>query len=154
MKAWELFENAYLKSVAFLLLITSAVKFVSAIQKAAALALSDPLIRFLSFKQISVVAGIVEITVALYIFKSSNVIRQLGMVAWLALLFIAYHMGLYLIQFHGVCSCLGNANSWLKLSDNSINNLTLGLLAYFSVGSILMLWVRWFQIQRQNKQRA
>jgi hypothetical protein len=154
MKTWQTFETVYLKTVAVLLLLTGMAKLISAIQKVAALGLSDPLIRFLSFKQISIVAGIVEIAVALYIFKSSNVIRQLEMVAWLSLLFIAYHVGLYLIQFHGVCPCLGNANSWLKLSDNSINNLTLGLLAYFSIGSILMLGIGWFQIQRQNRERV
>jgi hypothetical protein len=154
MKTWQAFEIVYLKTVAVFLLLTGMAKLISTIQKVAALGLSDPLIRFLSFKQISIVAGIVEIAVALYIFKSSNVIRRLEMVAWLSLLFIAYHVGLYLIQFHGVCPCLGNANSWLKLSDNSINNITLGLLAYFSI-AILMLGVRWrFHAQKQNQERV
>jgi hypothetical protein len=132
-------ENIYLKSVSILLLITGATKLVSASQKVSVLVMSDPLIGFLSVRQMSIVAGIIEMAVAFYIFTPQNVIRQLESIAWLSILFITYHIGLNLIGFHGMCKCLGNANGWLGLSDNSINMAVKCMLGYFSIGSLLML---------------
>ena len=143
MKTWRAFESVYIKSVSILLLLTGTAKLISASQKVSVLAMSDPLIGFLTVKQTSIIAGILEVSVAIYILMRQNSNRQLEIIAWLSLLFITYHIGLYLIGFHGMCSCLGNANAWLKLSDSSINLAVKCLLAYFSIGSLLMLGLKW-----------
>ena len=111
-------------------------KLVSVTQKVQALSVHDPLISFLTFKQIFIIAGIVEVALAIYIFKSTNTFRQLVLVVWLSVVFISYHVGLYLIAFHGLCSCMGNLNSWLKMSNSSIATLRNGLLAYLAIGSV------------------
>jgi hypothetical protein len=143
MKIWQTFENVYIKSVAILLCLTGTIKLISASQKVTVLTMSDPLIGFLTVKQASIIAGILEVAVAIYIFTRQNSNRQLELITWLSFFFIIYHVGLYLIGFHGMCSCLGNANAWLKLSDSSIDIAVKCLLMYFFSGSLLMLGFKW-----------
>lgn len=130
MRTLQTFENIYLKSSSVLLFLTATAKLISASQKASVLAMPDPLMGFVSIRQISIIAGVVEVAVAIYIFSPQNVIAQLKTIAWLSFLFIAYHLGLRVIGFHGMCPCLGDPNAWLKLSDSSINTVVIYLLSY------------------------
>jgi hypothetical protein len=139
MKIMTKIEDAYLKSVAILLFLAGAAKLISASQKLAVLTMPDPLIGFLSVRQIDNIVGVLEVVLAGYIFTPRKVLFQLGLVAWLSVLFIIYRIGLTLVGFRGMCPCLGNASSWLKTSDASINNIAKIMLAYFFVGSVCLI---------------
>lgn len=154
METWHTTEKSYLISVAVLLFLTGAAKLVSANQSVSVLAMSDPLIGFLSIRQTSIIAGVLEAIIAIYLLTSSNRFRKLEAIIWLSVLFITYHVGLYLIGFHGMCPCLGNANAWLRLSDKSINMAVKCLLAYFLVGSLSMLYFRWRLVKHKSRSNS
>ena len=144
MNTYQTFESLYIKSVSILLFLTGTAKLISASMKVSVLTMPDPLMNYLSIRQTSAVAGVTEVIVAAYILTAQHAIHKLRTIAWLSFLFITYHIGLYLIGFHGMCSCLGNPTAWLSLSDSTINMIVKCLLAYLSIGSLLLLGCKWY----------
>ena len=136
---WSTITFLYLKSAGVLLCITGVAKLISASQKVAALEIPDPIMTFLPNKQIATIAGILELGIAIYVLQTRNTGKQLIAIAWISLLFVAYHFGLHMLHFHGLCPCLGNADKWLRLKDNTVNNITTCLIAYLFCGSLILL---------------
>lgn len=124
---------------------------VTAMLKAAALATSwpgggrsDPLIEFLSAREILLLALVVEVIGALIILASRDAILRLATAVSIAAAFGIYRLGVTWISPQGwSCPCLGVAANWLPL-DGALSNLIPWLILGFMFGGgIILLIVRW-----------
>ena len=71
----------------------------------------------------------------------------LGLVAWVATNFVAYRLGLWLVDWHRPCVCLGSVTDALRISPQAADNIIKVVLAYLLIGSYTILFVNW----RQNR---
>ena len=140
-------DSAYL--IRFFVLIsggllcgTAIAKFLSANGSARILQSDDPIFS-LSFHDIFLIAGVVELVVGSICLFSRNTKLCLGLIAWLATNFTFYHMGLLLVDYTRPCHCLGNLTDALHLSPYVADVVTKAILAYLLVGSYGSLFWLW-----------
>ena len=125
----------YLRTAAFLLVLTAFAKIWSASGHAKALLLTDPLFG-IHFHRLMALAAIVELTVACVCLldKSSKVAS--AVVAWLAGMLVLYRIGLNLIHWHVPCPCLGNLSDALHISPATADMAATCVLVYLLFGSL------------------
>jgi membrane protein implicated in regulation of membrane protease activity len=93
----------------------------------------------LSVRQISVLAALLEILVAVVLIQQRHRKHHPWMLVWLASLFLAYRLGLYLVGYQGSCRCLGNPMSWLPRGGWWLDPLLSGLVVVM-LASGLYCW--------------
>jgi hypothetical protein len=130
-----------------ILFITGGVKIWSSFGNAKLLAHVDPIIG-VKFGHLMLLAGLMEIGVALVCLM----VRQSGLanalVAWLATSFLAYRFGLWWVHWDRPCGCLGNLTDAIHLSPQVADNIMKAVLGYLLVGSYGLLIWEW----KRNKQ--
>ena len=129
----------FLFSAAILLLGTGFLKLIGVTQDAPFLRNPDPLVTFMSIRQLALLAAVIEITVASIIFSYQSNRLKLALILWLAVLFTTYRVGLATTGFNGICPCLGGTLQWL-IRDKSVVDWTLkAIIAYLALMSSLFL---------------
>jgi len=137
------FSICFVKSAGAILLLTGAAKVVSSLGQAKVLALQDPILG-LSFGKLMLVVGLVELVIAvLCLLPSASPQVKLGLVTWVATSFLAYRIGLWAVDWHRPCGCMGALAGALHLSDQMADNVMKALLVYLLTGSYLLLYIRW-----------
>ncbi|MDA1278111.1 MAG: hypothetical protein O2960_29295 [Verrucomicrobia bacterium] len=142
----KILRTAFLRVAAILLFLTAALKAVSLSSEARILTQADPLFSFLTNRQLMAVAVGVELSVAFAVFsRRLDHLTKMAAVAWLATTFFAYRAGLWMIGYHGSCSCLGNAAAWLHVSPGIVDWAMRILLGFLLVGSygLLAMEFKW-----------
>jgi lipid-A-disaccharide synthase-like uncharacterized protein len=132
-------ERWFLFGAVGLLLFTATVKLISATQEIPFLSSADPLFAPLSNRQITLLVAALELLIVGIILRGPNRVVKLSAVAWLATLFCTYRLGLWLINYHGPCSCLGGAVDWLTRNKLVVLWGLRGMLAYLLVFSYSFL---------------
>jgi hypothetical protein len=140
-------EIFFIRSAGILLIITSAAKLISAGGSANILQNLDPVLS-ISFRQLFLIAGIFELTVALVCLFVKMVNVRLGLVAWLATNLLLYRMALWWVGYQKPCSCLGNLTDAIHISPPVADNLMKGALAYLLIGSYGILFRQWWKNRR------
>jgi hypothetical protein len=138
----NMLTRAYLKSAAFLLILTGVGKLVMAFGAAPVLDKPSPLLSFVSNRQLLLFAIGLEIAVAVLVLVLSRHVKApfaLASVAWLATVFLAYRAILAISGFQGYCDCLGSLGDALYLSPKAANWIAWGVLLYLLVGSYGLL---------------
>jgi hypothetical protein len=131
----------FARSAVAILLITAVLKLVAATGEARILAQADPLLTFLSYREIMVMASILELAVVGLILRESGRFRQVALVAWISTVFLAYRLGLWWIGHEGSCPCLGNVTRSIGLSPAMEDLGVKILLGYLVLGSyVLVIW--------------
>ncbi len=125
-----------------ILAITGIAKVWSGLGNSKFLAVVDPIVG-ITFGHMMLAVGLAEIVIALVCFSSKRQTLALGLVAWMSTNFVVYRLGLWWMDWHRPCNCLGNLTDALHLSPQTADNIMKVVLAYLLIGSYgLLLW-RW-----------
>lgn len=96
-----------------LILTTGLLKMHAMLGESQALGMPDPLVYWMSNRQVMFFAGVLELAAG-WIFIGSRPSRIQPLLAlWLAALFLAYRWGLYCMDYHGLCPCLGSLTGFV-----------------------------------------
>ncbi len=133
----------FLCSVAVVLAATAILKVVGALGHAEALDLTDPLLSFLTNRQIMLLAAGVEVCVVTLLLLDRDYERRLLSTAFISGVFVAYRLLRLRAGVHETCPCLGVlSGSWIGASPWSDTVLKVSL-GYMLAGSYLLLLVSW-----------
>ena len=138
--------KAFIVSAGAILAITGIAKVWSGLGHVKLLAVADPILG-IQFGYLMLAVGLAEIAIALVCFFIERQTIVLGLVAWLATNFVFYRLGLWWMDWHRPCSCLGNLTDALHLSPQLADTIMKVVLAYLILGSYAGLFWLW----RQNK---
>lgn len=150
-------SNSSKKWIAFsfgiLLAVTGFAKIISYFGNERILYLDDPLYGF-PFRNLLLLAGVLEAFLAGICFFSKNAITAHLIVAFLATNFFVYRVALWCIGWHRPCNCLGNLTGALHISSHTADTIMKIVLAYLLIGSYGSLFWLWRQkrnaVQRQE----
>ena len=134
--------SLFLATAGFILVITGAAKLLSSAGHAKILELIDP-ISSIKFRWLFAIVGILEISVAIVCFRSKSVSSRASLVFCLAAAFVAYRIGLKIIDYPRPCSCLGSFTDALGIDAETASKFMLIVLCYLLSGSILILAGLW-----------
>jgi hypothetical protein len=129
-------------SAAVLLVITAVAKLASAFGAAPILHVRDPILPW-SNRWVFCLAAALELTVVLVCFSKKNRQVKSGTIAWLATMFLLYHLGLWFVNYPKPCDCLGGLTDALHISQATSGNIAKGILAYLLIGSYACLLHIW-----------
>jgi len=137
----------YLPVAGDLFAITEIAKVWSGLGNSKFLAVIDPIFG-IKFGTLMLAVGVVEIVIAAVCFFSKRQTLALGLVAWMSTSFVIYRLGLWWIDWHRPCGCLGNLTDAIHISPQVADNIMKVLLAYLLIGSYgLLAWAwrkNWF----------
>jgi len=136
------FTRCFLLSAGSVLATTGIAKIWSGLGNSKFLAVIDPIFG-IKFGQLMLVVGAAEIVIALVCFFSKRQTLALASVAWLSTNFVVYRLGLWWMDWHRPCSCLGNLTDALHISPQVADNIMKALLAYLLTGSYGLLAWAW-----------
>jgi len=133
------FHHAFLNSSAFLLFVTAVLKLLTLFTPSRILLFRDPIIPFLSTKQLLIFAAIVELFLfCIIIFKPKKIGDPAVALLWFSISVLCYRL---LLAWSGglqYCNCLGSLTDWLKLDSHVASKISGVILCYFFVGSLLI----------------
>ena len=135
----KLLARIYLVSSGCILLCTGVLKILSALTETKVLGLADPMIDFLSNRQVLFFVGCLELVVSRILFSRCSDTVKASLIAWLAATFFVYRLGLWSIDFHAPCACLGRAGDWLRLDPHTVDKFMFVTLVYLAFGSVSIL---------------
>jgi len=139
----------FVVSAGMILLITGLAKIVSAFGKALVLTQHDPVFQ-ISFKNLMLFSGILELALSIFCFIGKNITLQAGLVAWLATCFLFYRLGIFWGGFNRPCPCLGNLTDALHISPRFADAATKIALTYLLIGSSVIYVYRKFRCGSYN----
>lgn len=111
--------------------------------------MTDPILG-VQFEHLVLSLGVAEIAVALICFFGKRQMLATMLVAWLATSFVVYRLGLWWINWHLPCHCLGNLTDALHISPQLADSIMKGVLAYLLIGSYGILIWQWRQERAQK----
>lgn len=127
-------------SAALILLLTGLAKVLSTLGISRMLDVADPVFG-LKFRHLFMVAGLLELGAAFLILLTDLRHRlELLLIAWLSTNFVIYRAGLWLMDWHQPCNCLGTLTDALRISPTMADHIMKRLLAYLVLGSYGLLW--------------
>jgi len=129
----------FARSSGFLLLMTGIAKLISAGGSAPVLKYLDPVFR-LSFREIFIIVGIIEVLIALVCILSRQVQLCCKLVAWMASNFLLYRFCLLWVGYVKPCNCLGSLTASIHLSERTADYLMKFILTYLLFGSYSFLF--------------
>lgn len=107
----------------------------------------DPLFG-ISFRHLLLLAGLVELVIALLCVFKSKLKSNVLLIAWLSTSLLAYRITLWAMNWRLPCHCLGNLTDVLNISPQVADNIMKGVLAYLVISSYAMLLLLWCQRKR------
>jgi len=132
-------KSFFIYSVTVILLVTAAAKFVSASGTAPILMVPDPLLG-LPNRQVLLLGAAIESIIIGVLLISRRPWVQLGLIAWLSLLFAIYRIGIWITNAPSTCPCLGTITQKLPISPLIVDRLIFFLFIYMLCGSLLLLF--------------
>jgi Methylamine utilisation protein MauE len=139
----------FVQSAGAVLAVTGVGKVWSGLGDSKFLAVVDPIIG-IRFGHLMLAVGVAEIVFALVCFFNKRQTLALGLVAWLSTNFVIYRLGLWWMDWHRPCSCLGNLTDALHISPQTADNIMKVVLAYLLIGSYGLIFWQW----RQGRAKA
>lgn len=136
-------RSFFIMSVGVLLTLTALAKLLTAFAGSPVVYQHDPILG-LQFHHEFLAIGAVEMAIACVCLFTRRANLQLGLVVWLSTSFAVYRFGLWLVGID-TCPCLGNFSDAIHLSKTSANAITIGILAYFLIGSYIGLINKWMR---------
>jgi Methylamine utilisation protein MauE len=130
----------FFPGAAIILAITGSAKVWTAFGSVAFLTVADPIVG-ISFRHLMLAVGVAELAIAaLCLFTKAQRLATM-LVAWLATNFLVYRIGLWWMDWHRPCNCLGNLTDALHVSPQLADNIMKAVLAYLLIGSFgLLIW--------------
>jgi len=128
------------RATSLFLCLTSALKIVSSLGEAKVLAVADPLVAFLTTRQMLFLAAALELLVAAFLWSERFDRYRPWLTLWLVSLFVTYRVGLISIGYHGPCSCLGNIFEWFPSLEKWASPMMWAALVCMFLTSAGSLW--------------
>jgi len=129
-------------SAGAIMAITGIAKVWSGLGDSKFLTVVDPIVG-IKFGHLMLAVGVAEVAIALVCFFSKSQTLALGLVAWMSTNFVVYRLGLWWMDWHRPCNCLGNLTDALHISPQAADNIMKVLLAYLLIGSYGLLFLHW-----------
>lgn len=148
----EIWSRYFLVGAGLCLVIVGGAKLVSLSSDAKVLKAIDPIFG-VRFSTMMLLVGIAEIAAAWVCF-SRHKTAALFLVGWLATMFIAYRLGLSILDWKRPCGCLGALTDTLGISPEKADLWIKVILAYLFLGSYLNLALKWFGRRPQFSENA
>lgn len=149
MKHRQPVDVAVILSAGVILAVTGVAKMLSALGGAKVLGVVDPIVG-LKFGQLMFAVGFLEIVIALVCFCTKRKTLALGLVACLSTNFVLYRLGLWWMDWHRPCACLGNLTDGLHIAPQVADSIMKVVLGYLLIGSYGFLLRRWW-LSRSNE---
>lgn len=134
-------------SAGVVLALTGIAKVWSGLGNSKFLAVVDPVIG-IKFESLILAVGVTELVIALVCFFSKRQTLALVLVAWISTNFAVYRLGLWWMDWHRPCSCLGNLTDALHISPQVADNIMKAVLAWLLIGSYGLLIWKWRQARK------
>jgi hypothetical protein len=130
----------FVPSAGIILAITGLAKVWTAFGKMKLLTVSDP-ITGIPFRELLLAVGLVEIAIAWFCFFGKRPVLATWLAAWFATELLVYRLGLWWMDWHRPCSCLGNLTDALHISPQLADRIMKTVLCYlFLVSYALLVW--------------
>ncbi len=140
----------FLLSVACLFTLTGVLKILGASQEAPFLSGDDPVLSFLTNRQIMITVGMLELGLAAVILTHRSSQLKLWLTLWIACLFAIWRVGLVLTGSHRVCPCLGGTLAWALRHGAVVDWALKVIIGYLAAVSTIFLMLT----NRSNSYRA
>jgi hypothetical protein len=127
-----------------LILITAAAKVLSGFGSARVLQYDDPIFS-ISFQSLFLIAGAIELIIAVVCFIGNSFYLRISLIAWFSTCLLLYRFGVIWIGYHKPCPCLGNLTDALHISPQIADMAMKIILAYLLIGSYASLFWLWRQ---------
>jgi len=144
---WSSVVRRFCVTAGIILAITGGAKIWSGLGDSKFLAVVDPIFA-VKFGPLMLALGLVEIVIALVCFFGKRQTQAVLLVAWLSTGFVIYRLGLWWMDWHRPCNCLGNLTDALHISPQTADNIMKALLAYLLIGGYGLLIWQWRQGKR------
>ena len=133
--------NRYFETVGVLLFFTAAIKVMSLFgDHTKYLHSPDPLFTEFSALFVILSAAVFEVAVAISLFLVHSIKVRAFLTLWLSSFFVAYRIGLWYYHPTRVsCGCMGSFSKWVKLSEQTVDQIAFSILLFMIVGSLLVL---------------
>ncbi len=131
-----------LRFAAIVLVVVALAKLVSAFSGVAYLRVANPVLSFFSNRVVLLLAGNVELAVALFLFARADSPHASMTLLALCATFVVYRLGLVLLQVRAPCPCLGRASDWLHLTPDQADRVALCVLLLLTGLGLLSMLVR------------
>jgi len=129
-------QNRFIFSAAVILFVTAVAKIFSATGPAQALSYPDPVLPLTNRHVFYLVGGIELVVSAFLLIKNGCEKIKLCLVAWLAVNFLIYRLGLQAQGSLIACDCLGNFNDKLPLSPRATGWFMFATSIWLFLGSV------------------
>lgn len=132
----------FLYSAGMIFLIVAVAKIISGAGGSRILALPDPIVQ-IPYRYLLLLAGLLELVVALVCLRGKDLILKAWAVAWIASIVGIYRLGLLSIHYVTPCSCLGTFTASLNVKPETADLTMKAILIYLLLGSyttLLWLW--------------
>ena len=129
----------FLLSAGAVLCVTGIAKVWSALGSSKFLEVVDPIVG-IKFGHLMLAVGVTENVMALVCFFSKRQTLALALVAWISTSFMVYRLGLWWMDWHRPCSCLGNLTDALHIPPQVADNIMKAVLTYLLIGSYAALF--------------
>lgn len=132
-------KRAFFLATQVLLVLTALGKLAGAVEWVAGHGARDPVVRFISAREMLIFAALLELVAVAGIWRGRSDSQKAFWPFWLALLFTGYRLELWRIGFTGYCSCLGSWSTWLHLSKDQVNIVAKSMIAFMLLGSMVII---------------
>jgi hypothetical protein len=152
---WARWVKVYLWVAACLLLLAAVSKVVSVWKPSAYLSTANPVLTFLSNRQVFLAVALLELAVAGAIFSGGlELWTQVQWVFWLSVQFAVYRLILLLSKEPEPCKCFGDLFLWLGFDPVFVDWFSKASLTFFLVPSGVLMLLRAVQPPPMSSQAA
>lgn len=138
----------FVQCAAVILGVTALAKVISVFSNAPLMLQADPLLE-VPFRYLLLIAALAELAVVGACLFTKGIKRKVLLIAWLSSVFLVYRTGLWFIDWHRPCHCLGDLTEMLHIAPVVADDLMKGVLLFLLLGSYANLFFIW----REEKQR-
>jgi len=142
-------ESIGRKIIGMILIVVGIVKLVSAAREVPINHVPDPLLPFLTFREMGIGAGVLELAIGVLLWIRRFASLHAKAVLWWGCVLSSYRLGLFLVGYHGACPCLGNAIDWLPGAKGWGQPVLWGIILLLLLYGGYYTWKE-FQVQRDQ----
>jgi hypothetical protein len=133
----SLLARVWEASIPVILTITGLSKVLTSTLESRSLAELDPILTFLSTRQVLVLVGAIELGAAILLLKNAQPAAS-AVVIWLAASFLSYRGISWYYDIPDPCSCLGKASEWLSnMNPAALDNVMFIVAVYLFISGVL-----------------
>lgn len=140
----------FVRSVELILLLTACLKYIAVSSESLSLSQPDPVLPFLSQRQIALMAAVLETGVAFVLLSRRCLGHEIKLILWLVSVFILYRAAAYTAGWRGPCLCLGPSGGAMFVFSSWTGDWLAKLALLWMLAGSLLLLVRVRQVVNKS----